>query len=194
VERAKTITPLNVGDHVEFHVVASRGRGRPPYADGIRRTAAIPKPRRRGIVNSLRPNKYGLRRGARARAIPGARPLILPGRCRFRLVRGSSGFITVAGMEKGVFFPLSEFRHPTHTLAEGDAVRPLCQASAVSAEGAHLHQRRRLGCGWRCQVEFTYVENVQSLPIAVDLQLIERPVRGQKVGGRQHARHRARRR
>lgn len=60
MERAKTITPLNVGDQVEFHVVASRGRGRPPYADGIRRIAAISKPRRRGIVNSLRPNKYCL--------------------------------------------------------------------------------------------------------------------------------------
>jgi len=49
----------------------------------------------------------------------------------------SSGFITVAGMEKGVFFPLSEFRHPTHTLAEGDAVRSHCQVDAFHAELAH---------------------------------------------------------
>jgi len=45
---------------------------------------------------------------------------------------------------------------------------------------------RVTGMERRCQVEFTYVENVQSLPIAIDLQLIERPVRGQKVGGKWH--------
>ena len=76
----------------------------------------------------------------------------------------SSGFITVAGMDKGVYFPLSEFRNTAHTLAEGDPVsaqlprsaprdalslahraRPFvpCGAGAVSAAGRVHVQRQR---------------------------------------------------
>ena len=33
------------------------------------------------------------------------------------------GFITVSGADKGIYFPLSEFRDEHHVLAEGDPVR-----------------------------------------------------------------------
>ena len=52
-ERPPSVTPLNVGDEVEFRVV-TRGRGK-QHADGIRRVVAAARARRRGVVNSIRP-------------------------------------------------------------------------------------------------------------------------------------------
>jgi hypothetical protein len=119
-ERAPTVTPLNTGDLVEFEVVSVvRSMGRMArFAERIRRTTAAPRPRRRGVINILRPPTC---------VMIGAHPLPQPGPLHgpTRLAGGArrSGFVSSPGLDKAVYFPLDEFRNAAHALTEGDEVR-----------------------------------------------------------------------